>query len=98
MIAATLGALDADLALDRLWVFLELAESLSSRASDPKGEIAQVFDAAAADLGRLIAASSQLPNVLASRLSLAILSDGGARWATWLTAALPGFKKGKRCK
>ena len=94
MIAGTLGALNADLALDRLWVFLELAESLSSRASDPKGEIAQVFDAAAADLGRLIAASSHLPAILASRLALAILTDSGARWSDWLAAALPGFKAG----
>lgn len=94
MIAGALGALDADLALDRMWVFLELADALAARASDPKGEIADVFEAAAADLGKLIAASSQLPNVLASRMSLAILSDNGARWATWLDAAVPGFKPG----
>mgnify|MGYP000042852611 CR=1 FL=1 len=43
MIARALGALNADLALDRMWVFLELADSLSSRASDPKGEIAEVI-------------------------------------------------------
>jgi hypothetical protein len=94
MIAKTLGALNADLALDRMWVFLDLAESLASRASDPKGEIADVFEAAAADLGGLIAASSQLAPVLAQKFSKAILTDSGARWASWLDAALPGFKPG----
>lgn len=94
MIARTLGALNADLALDRMLAFLDLAESLSQRASDPKGEIEAVFADAAADLGVLIAASSRLPAVLAPRLAQAILDDGGARWAAWLEAALPGFKDG----
>lgn len=94
MIAKTLGGLNADLALDRMLVFLDLAEALSQRASDPKGEIEAVFAAAAADLGDLIAASGQLPAVLAPRLAKAILHDGGARWASWLDAALPGFKDG----
>lgn len=92
MIARTLGALDADLALDRMLAFLGLAETLSYRASDPKGEIEAVFAAAAADLGGLIAASGQLPAVLAPRLTAAILGDSGARWAAWLDAALPGFE------
>ncbi len=94
MIAKTLGGLNADLALDRMWEFLDLAESLSHRASDPKGEIEAVFQAAAADLGELIAASSQLVPVLAPRLSKAIQTDSGARWASWLEAAMPGFKPG----
>jgi tetratricopeptide (TPR) repeat protein len=94
MIAKTLSALNADLALDRMWVFLSLAESLASRASDPKGEIADLFETAAADLGDLIAASSQLPPVLAQKFAKAILTDSGAHWASWLTAALPGFKSG----
>ena len=92
MIADRLAALDAGLALDRMLAFLDLAESLSHRASDPKGEIEAVFADAAQDLSGLVAASGELPAVLAPRLAAAILRDSGARWASWLEAALPGVK------
>ena len=91
MIAGRLGALDVELALARMWVFMRLVQPLSGRATDPKGELDAVFLAAAQDLGGLAARSSQLPMQIARSFGDAILADSGRRWSDWMRAALPGL-------
>eukprot|EP01035_Chromulina_nebulosa_P010175 gene10175-13687_t len=41
MIAGKLADLDAGIAMRRLWTFLDLADGLSLRVKDPKGELDQ---------------------------------------------------------
>ena len=55
MIVDRLAGLDARLALDRLIAWFDLYPGLSSRTSDPKDELGQMFDAAADDLQSLSA-------------------------------------------
>ncbi len=91
MIAGRLAALDPDLALARMWAFLRLAHPLSSRTTDPKGELDAVFLAAAADLGGLVGKSSELPMQIARSFADAILADPRHRWSEWMKAAAPGL-------
>ncbi len=89
MIAGRLAELDAGLAVRRLWTFLDLADGLSLRVKDPKGELAQVFVAAADDMADL---APQAPADIALAGEVAdMLFRGSASWAERLGPALAGF-------
>lgn len=92
IIATRLGALDPGMAIPRLWAFLDLADGLSGRVKDPKGELEPVFADAAADLGGL-AAQSPAARTDMVELVADILARGGAAWGERLQAALPAFGK-----
>jgi hypothetical protein len=87
-IAERLADLDRPAALDRLWLFMDLAKRLGARVKDRDGEMAAVFARAAADLGRL-----------ASEADAQAMADAIARnpmaWAEWapatVAAAPPGM-------
>ena len=87
MISGILADLDAGIAMRRLWAFLDLADGLSLRVKDPKGELDQVFVAAAGDMA-----------ALAPRAPADIALAGGAesmsRANYWLPAARWGAKMG----
>lgn len=91
LIAERLGDKDVQLALPRLLALLHLAEPLSHRAHDPKGELEAVFQAAAGDLGRLLPQSNQLPMQLARTLADAVLTEPRGRWSEWMRGVLPGL-------
>jgi len=89
MIAERLADLDAGLAMRRLWTFLDLADGLSLRVKDPKGELAQVFEAAAEDMTDL---APRAPADIALAGEVAdMLFRGSASWAERLGPALAGF-------
>ncbi len=89
MIAGRLADLDAGLAMRRLWTFLDLADGLSLRVKDPKGELAQVFVAAAEDMAGL---AGRAPADIALAGEVAdMLFRGSASWAERLGPALAGF-------
>ena len=78
MIAGKLADLDAGIAMRRLWTFLDLADGLSLRVKDPKGELDQVFAAAAEDMATLapqapadIALAGEVIRLLAARQAVA---------------------------
>ncbi len=89
MIAGRLADLDAGLAMRRMWTFLDLADGLSLRVKDPKGELAAVFEAAAEDMAGL---APRAPADLALAGEVAdMLFRGSASWAERLGPALAAF-------
>ena len=81
MIVGRLAEMEPALALDRLVAWFDLYPGLTRRVQDPKGELAQIFDAAAHDLAAL--ASRLGPEIAAPVLSEPLttrLSD----WAVWI--------------
>lgn len=91
MIAGKLADLDAGIAMRRLWAFLDLADGLSLRVKDPKGEVEQVFVAAAGDLAAL---APRAPADIALAGEVAdMLFRGSSAWGERLGPALAGFGK-----
>ncbi|MDP1632063.1 MAG: hypothetical protein Q8L66_11660 [Caulobacter sp.] len=89
MIAGRLADLDAAIAMRRLWTFLDLADGLSLRVKDPKGELDQVFVAAAQDMAEL---APRAPADIALAGEVAdMLFTGSAAWSERLGPALSGF-------
>lgn len=81
VILERLGPLEARLALDRLVSWFDLYPALRTRVSDPKGEMALMFDEATADLAAL--ASEVGPDVAGPVLGDA-LSTRLTEWASWV--------------
>ena len=89
MIAGKLADLDAGIAMRRLWTFLDLADGLSLRVKDPKGEVDQVFVAAAGDMAAL---APRAPADIALAGEVAdMLFKGSSAWGERLGPALAGF-------
>ncbi len=89
MIAGKLADLDAGIAMRRLWTFLDLADGLSLRVKDPKGELDQVFAAAAEDMATL---APQAPADIALAGEVAdMLFGGSSAWGERLGPALAAF-------
>ena len=89
MIAGRLGDLDAGIAMRRLWAFLDLADGLSLRVKDPKGEVDQVFASAAEDMATL---APRAPADIALAGEVAdMLFGGSSAWGERLGPALAAF-------
>ncbi|HZW16256.1 MAG TPA: hypothetical protein VFF66_08385 [Brevundimonas sp.] len=90
MIVDRLAGQDARLGLDRLIAWFDLYPGLSSRTSDPKDELGQMFDAAAGDLQALsaIAGPTSAGPALAEAV-LTRLSD----WSRWMGRAAVGLER-----
>lgn len=89
MIVDRLGDLDAGIATRRLWTFLDLADGLSLRVKDPRGELEQVFAAAADDMAAL---APRAPADIALAGEVAdMLFGGSAAWGERLGPALTAF-------
>jgi hypothetical protein len=89
MIAGTLADLDAAIAVRRLWTFLSLADGLSLRVKDPKGEVDEVFVAAAQDMAAL---APRAPADIALAGEIAdMLFMGSSAWGDRIGPALAGF-------
>lgn len=89
LIAERLAALDVGLAVRRLWAFLDMADPVSARVKDPKGELPPVFLQAARDLAAL--APTAPPDLLLAEDVADMLFRGSAAWGERVQAALPGF-------
>lgn len=75
MIAGPLAAADPKLALDQTWRFLAFAGPALAQVDDARGEVAQVFRAAAADIAALAPRARPDPVHLADRFAAALEAD-----------------------
>ena len=55
LIVERLAGLDPALAVDRMWLFMDLARRLGRRVRDRDGALAEIFARAAGDIGALAA-------------------------------------------
>ena len=75
MIAGRVAQTRADLALDLMWRFVDLAGPVLNRVDDSSGSVGTVFQSACEDLGTLAAKARPDPSGLADRVSAAVLAN-----------------------
>ena len=75
MIADRVAPTRADLALDLMWRFLDLAEPVINRVDDSTGSVGDVFRSACEDLGAIAVRAKPDPAVLADRVFTALLAN-----------------------
>lgn len=75
MIADRVAPIRADLALDLMWRFLDLAEPVLNRVDDSSGSVGDVFHLACEDLGAIAAKAKPDPLGLADRVFTALLAN-----------------------
>lgn len=85
LISERLAALDPPGALERLWLFMDLARRLGVRVRDRDGALGEVFMRAAGDIGGLLAQAGDARQ--ASALVEALVRSPSS-WADWLPAVL----------
>src|SRR4051794_34072890 len=76
MIADRVASTRADLALDLMWRFLDLAEPVINRVDDSTGSVGDVFRSACQDLGAIAVRAKPDPASLADRVFAALLANG----------------------
>ena len=75
MIADRVASTRADLALDLMWRFLDLAEPVINRVDDSNGSVGDVFRSACQDLGAIAVRAKPDPAVLADRVFAVLLAN-----------------------
>lgn len=75
MIADRVASTRADLALDLMWRFLDLAEPVINRVDDSTGSVGDVFRSACEDLGTIAMRAKPDPAILADRVFTAVLAN-----------------------
>jgi hypothetical protein len=75
MIADRVAPTRADLALDLMWRFLDLAEPVINRVDDSTGSVGDVFRSACEDLGAIAVRAKPDSAVLADRVFTALLAN-----------------------
>jgi hypothetical protein len=75
MIADRVAATRADLGLELMWRFLDLAEPVINRVDDSNGSVGDVFRSACEDLGAIAVRAKPDPAVLADRVFAALLAN-----------------------
>jgi hypothetical protein len=82
---------DPDLALDLIWRFLELAEPTFERCDDGTGAIANVFQKAVDDLGKIAVTSSVDPKILADSIVTRLQDDGYGVYDSLTASLIPAL-------
>jgi uncharacterized protein DUF6880 len=75
MIVDRVAQTRADLALDLMWRFMDLAEPVINRVDDSNGSVGDVFRAACEDLGAIAVKARPDPSGLADRVFTALLAN-----------------------
>jgi hypothetical protein len=78
-------------ALDLMWRFTELAESVFDRCDDSSGTVIGVFHEACADLAGLAAAARPDPEALADRIFAAIQDNGYGQYDDLISLLAPAL-------
>jgi len=91
MIVDRVAETRADLALDLMWRFMDLAEPVLNRVDDSSGSVGDVFRAACQDLGAIAAKIKPDPVSLADRVFAAVQSNGYGVFDGVVTAMLPAL-------
>ncbi|HEY0438017.1 MAG TPA: hypothetical protein VGC92_15360 [Phenylobacterium sp.] len=89
LIVERLAGLDTALALDRMWLFMDLARRLGLRVRDRDGALADIFARAAAQIGELAAGADPQRAGAAFVDALARDPNGWIQWMPRLTATAP---------
>ncbi len=76
LIAGALAEAEPALALELMWEFLDLADSLLERTSDTSGALLDIFRGASATLGALAAAARPEPLRLVADATQAVIANG----------------------
>lgn len=83
--------IDADEALELMWRFMDLAESVHDRCDDSDGVIGGVFQMACRDLGPLAQAAKSDPIALANRAFAAINHNGYGQYDDLIEVLAPAL-------
>lgn len=82
---------DAAEALDLMWRFMELADSVYGRCDDSGGTVGNVFQTACADLGEVARAAKIDPNQLADRAVEAITNNNYSQYNDLVSTLAPAL-------
>ncbi len=91
MIADRVAATRADLALDLMWRFLDLAEPVINRVDDSNGSVGDVFHSACEDLGGIAIRAKPNPADLADRVFAALLANDYGAYDGLVPIMLPAL-------
>ena len=89
MIIDRVAQASADLALDLMWRFMDLANSVLNRVDDSNGSVGDVFRAACQDLGAIAAKAKPDPVNLADRVFAAVQANDFGVFDGLVTVMLP---------
>ena len=91
MIVDRVAQTRADLALDLMWRFMDLAEPVLNRVDDSNGSVGDVFRAACGDLGTIAAKAKPDPVNLADRVLAAVQANDYGVFDGLVTVMLPAL-------
>jgi hypothetical protein len=91
MIADRVAPTRADLALDLMWRFLDLAEPVINRVDDSTGSVGDVFRSACEDLGAIAVRAKPDSAVLADRVFTALLANDYGVYDGLVSVMLPAL-------
>ncbi len=91
MIADRVAATRADLALNLMWRFLDLAEPVINRVDDSNGSVGDVFRSACEDLGAIAIRAKPNPADLADRVFAALLANDYGAYDGLVPIMLPAL-------
>jgi len=91
MIVDRVARTRADLALDLMWRFMDLAEPVLNRVDDSNGSVGDVFRAACEDLGTIAAKAKPDPVNLADRVFAAVQANDYGVFDGLVTVMLPAL-------
>ncbi|PRX11302.1 UNVERIFIED_ORG: hypothetical protein BCL66_102267 [Martelella mediterranea] len=82
---------DADEALELIWRFLHLSDSVFARSDDGSGSLIESFHAACVDAGRIAKASRTSPEALAEKVFQALQDNGYGQYDPLIEAMIPAL-------
>ncbi|WP_174803122.1 DUF6880 family protein [Martelella limonii] len=85
---------DPDEALELIWRFLHLSDSIFARSDDGSGSLIESFHAACADAGRIAKASKTSPEALAEKLFQALQDNGYGQYDPLIEEMIPALGTG----
>ena len=91
MIVDRVAPARADLALDLMWRFLDLAEPVLNRVDDSGGSVGGIFCSACEDLGAIAVKARRDPLGLADRVFTALLANGYGIYDRLVPIMLPAL-------
>jgi hypothetical protein len=91
MIVDRVARTHADLALDLMWRFMDLAEPVINRVDDSNGSIGDVFQSACEDLGAIAVKARPDPADLADRVFTALSANGYGIFDGLVAAMVPAL-------
>jgi hypothetical protein len=91
MIVDRVAQTHADLALDLMWRFMDLANPVLNRVDDSNGSVGDVFRAACQDLGAIAANAKPDPVILADRVFAAVQANDFGVFDGLVTVMLPAL-------